>query len=98
MEIKGKKYIVLYLTDWQKRMVKDFLGLDCNHYQIPIDESQPVPLYGVRICPPNHKCKKLYFTEWQIKEIKDELGSSCDFIELCKDGIHPLYGVPVSLK
>ncbi len=94
MEIKGKKYLVLYLTDWQKRMVKDFLGVDCNTYQIPIEKKPPiVPMYAVRF-PTNPECKKMYLTDWQIREMKDEAGISCDFIELCKDVMHYLYGVP----
>jgi hypothetical protein len=26
----GVKTLVIYLEDWQKRMIKDFLGVDCN--------------------------------------------------------------------
>jgi hypothetical protein len=94
MEIKGKKYIVLYLTDWQKQMVKDFLGVDCNYYQIPIEKKPPiVPMYGVRV-PTNPQYKKMYLTDWQMREMKDEAGISCDFIELEKDSINLKYGMP----
>ncbi|MCZ7398088.1 MAG: hypothetical protein O8C62_00140 [Candidatus Methanoperedens sp.] len=93
MEIKGKKFIVLYLTDWQKRMTKDFLGTDCNYIQVPIDKGPPVLLYGVRF-PTTPEVKRMYLTDWQIREMKDEAGISCDFIELKKDPHIVKYGAP----
>jgi len=91
MEIKGKKVFILYLTDWQRRMVKDFLGVDCNHWEVPIDGNSNLK-YGIRT-PTNPLVKKMYLTDWQIRELKDEVGVSCDFVELEK-GIRLLYGVP----
>lgn len=81
MEIKGVKTLVLYLEDWQKRMIKDFLGVDCNSYEVAI--TTPVQMkYGV---PTHTESKRMYFTDWQIREMRDEAGVVCEFIELTKD-------------
>ncbi len=90
MEEKGKKYLVIYLTDWQKRMVKDFLKKDCNFWKVPIEGS--VPKYAVNPEPETH-VKKMYLTDWQSREIRAEAGVSCDYVELKDEGTIPLYGV-----
>ena len=93
MEIKGKPFMVLYLTDWQKNMVKDFLGLDVDYWRIPIEKGPPFTLYGV----PTHvsvKTKKMYLTDWQMREIKAEIGDSCEFIELTKKVLEQLHVPP----
>ncbi|MBU7045878.1 MAG: hypothetical protein HXS54_05525 [Theionarchaea archaeon] len=93
MMIKGKKFVILYLTDWQMRMVKDYLSSDCHYLEIPVEEISRV-LYGI---PPgtDPSTKKMYLTDWQIKELRDEAGISCDFIELTKDIIPRFrYGLP----
>jgi hypothetical protein len=83
------KSVVLYLEDWQMRMIKDFLGVDCDTYTVEI--SDPVIFrYGVRT---NEQVKRMYFTDWQIREMKDLAGSSCEFIELHKEALHTLYAV-----
>jgi len=84
----GVKTVVLYLEDWQKRMVKDFLGIDCNTYEVAI-EDPALFRYGV---PTSEKLKRMYFTDWQIREMKDVTGVSCEFIELQK-GVMTRYGV-----
>ena len=89
MPTKGVKTVVLYLEDWQKRMVKDYLGIDCNKYEVPIGHPT-FTKYAVD--PPHPELKRLYFTEWQLREMKDIAGVSCEFIELHKD-VHILYGV-----
>jgi hypothetical protein len=90
MPTKNVKTVVLYLEDWQKRMVKDFLGIDCNTYKVEI--ADPVIFrYGV---PTNEGLKRMYFTDWQIREMKDIAGASCEFIELHKDTVHTLYAAP----
>ena len=94
MELKGKKYLVLYLTDWQKRMIKDFLKIDCHTWMVPIDGGNVK--YGVGIRG-NKKVKRMYLDDWQIREMKDEAGVSCEFIELDDDQIHMLYGVPTGV-
>jgi hypothetical protein len=88
----GVKTVVLYLEEWQKRMVKDFLGVDCNTYEVKIGGG-PVPIirYGI---PTNEELKRMYFTDWQIREMKDVAGVSCEFVELQKGDIHSLYSVP----
>ena len=93
MEVKGKKILRLYLTDWQMRMVKDTLNVDCPVLEIPIPPPI-VTLYGIRI-PKNPKVKKMYLTDWQKREMMDEAGISCNFIEL-DDEVVPRfrYGLP----
>ncbi len=92
MEVKGKKILRLYLTDWQMRMVKDTLGVDCHFWEVPIDDQ--VLKYGIRT-PQNPKVKRMYLTDWQKREMMDEAGISCNFIEL-DDEVVPRfrYGLP----
>lgn len=91
MEKEGKKVFVMYLTNWQRRMVKDFLGVDCHCWEVPIDGM--AILYGVRI-PKDVKVKRMYLTNWQIREMKDETGHACNFIELEQGRSKLLYKVP----
>ena len=86
MKLEGKDVVVLYLTDWQMRMVKDFLGDDCHRIHVPV-EHVPNTLYGV--FPPAPDTKKMYLTDWQMRELRDEAGMTCDFIELKKHP-HPI--------
>ena len=92
---KGVKTVVLYLEDWQKRMVKDILGVDCDTYEVPIEDPM-VPKYFVLPHVGTHEgTKRMYFTGWQMREMHDEAGKVCEFIELTKDvGPHFRYGVP----
>jgi len=89
----GVKTLVLYLEDWQKRMVKDFLGKDCNTYDVEIGTpTSPTHKYGIRT---DETLKRMYFTDWQIREMRDETGVVCEFIELTKEcGHYMRYGVP----
>ena len=86
----GVKTLVLYLEDWQRRMIKDFLGIDCDKYEVAIGDKPVQHKYGVAT---NEELKRMYFTDWQIREMKDETGVSCEFIELHKSNISR-YGVP----
>jgi hypothetical protein len=86
------KFLVLYLTDWQIKMVKDFLGADCHRWKVPIGD-QPSVRYGMRFAR-NPDVKRMYLTDWQKREIADIAGESCDFVELEKDLVHTLYGMP----
>ncbi len=80
MRLKDAKTVVLYLEDWQKRMVKDFLGVDCETCQVEIREVPDLVLrFGL---PTNRKHKRMYFTDWQMREMRDEAGVACEFIEL----------------
>ena len=88
----GVKTVVLYLENWQKRMVKDFLNVDCDSYEVPIPVPQAIPIhkYGV---PTSEKLKRMYFTDWQIREMRDETGVVCEYVELHKDVIVAMYQV-----
>jgi hypothetical protein len=86
----GVKTLVLYLEEWQKRMVKDFLGVDCDTYTVQVEK--PVTTkYGI---PTHEESKRMYFTDWQMREMRDLMGHSCEFIELHKSNIKPLYAAP----
>jgi hypothetical protein len=97
---KGRKKLIIYLEDWQKRMVKDFLGVDCHTYEVEIaTPSGSVHKYGV---PTDESLKRMYFTDWQIREMRYEAGVVCEFIELPRDFAElekgpaiMLYGVPI---
>ncbi|MFZ0946450.1 MAG: hypothetical protein WB930_19260 [Syntrophobacteraceae bacterium] len=89
--VNGVKKIVLYLEGFQMRMIKDFLGVECDTYELDVPATpHPTMRYGI---PTDDKCKRMYFTGWQKREIKDEAGVDCEFIELCKDQIVALYMV-----
>jgi len=96
--IRNEKNVVfLFLENWQKRMIKDFLGADCDSWEVPVEEGVKV-MYGIP--SPNKKIehKRMYLTDWQMRELRDEAGITCDFIEL-KKGIDTIgaiyrYGVP----
>jgi hypothetical protein len=81
MLLKGVKTLVIYLEDWQKRMIKDFLGEVCDTFEVEI-KTPPILRYGV---PTHEESKRMYFTDWQIREMRDEAGVVCEFIELTKD-------------
>ncbi len=85
------KYVVIYLEDWQMRMVKDHLGVDCHRWIVPRDPPTNLKYWG----PPgdNPSLKRMYLTEWQKREIRDIAGENCDFVELGPDVI-VRYGVP----
>ncbi|MBK8259402.1 MAG: hypothetical protein IPK82_42945 [Polyangiaceae bacterium] len=84
MEIQGKKYVSIYLTDPQMRMVRDFLGLNCHQWLVEVSTS-PIMRY---MAPRLRKeqldagAKRMYLEDWQKAEIKDLTGEECDFVEL----------------
>ena len=87
----GVKTLVLYLEDWQKRMIKDFLNVECDTYEVEI--ATPIQhKYGI---PTPTESKRMYFTDWQVREMRDEVGVVCEFIELHKDKslLINLYGI-----
>jgi hypothetical protein len=100
MQYEGKNQVVIYLEDWQMRMVRDFLGKDCHFWLVPID-SHPVVRYMGPVAAAagaaTRTVKRMYLTEWQKREIADETGQPCpcDFIEL-ERGMNIRYGAPVS--
>ena len=91
MEIGGKKHLVLYLEDWQTRMIKDVLGEDCITWTVPLGDGGVVR-YGVGP-PENPTVKRMYLTEWQMREIKDEAGEACEYVELSRSPLVK-YGMP----
>jgi len=92
MMIDGENVIVLYLEDWQKRMIKDFLGVDCDRWDVPIGMVNTLYSGPRGPFPPRSNYKKMYLTDWQMREIRDEAGMTCDFVELTKE-IIPKYRV-----
>ncbi len=89
MKHKDSKTVVLYLEEWQKRMVSDFLGIDCETFQVGIGEVPDMVLrYGL---PTSRKHKRMYFTEWQMREMRDEAGVACEFIELSDEVIRLMH-------
>ena len=91
MEVKGRRFVVLYLTDWQIRMIKDFLGVDCRYWTVPIENGSGVK-YGIGV-PEKKAVKLMYLTDWQKREIEAEAGEKCDYVEL-EPGVMPEYGIP----
>ncbi len=89
MEVKGNKYVVLYFTDWQMRLIHNVLGVDCHFAPVEFSGSKVVK-YMVP-CPAEHG-KTMFLTDWQQREIRDETGECCECIDL---GQIPLmkYGV-----
>ena len=98
-EIRGEimiieeKVVVLYLEDWQKRMLKDFLNVDCDSWTLTFEEGLKV-MYGSPVIR-SVEYKRMYLTDWQMREVRDEIGITCDFVELKKD-VDPIlkYGLP----
>jgi len=89
----GGKTVVLYLEDWQKRMVKDFLGVECDTYEVTIGKPDVIFRYGI----PNHEeSKRMYLTDRQFRQIKDEARIVCEFVELHQDNLQTLDMVPIS--
>lgn len=79
LDVSGRIGIYLYLENWQMRMIKDYLGIDCDAIEIPM---QPpiIALYGIPV--PHPESKRMYLTDWQIREINKEIGSTCQFIDI----------------
>jgi hypothetical protein len=98
MEIKGKKFVSLYLTDWQMRMVKDFLGLDCHQWTVEIDGPAVMRYMGPNFRKEDldPKAKRMYLTEWQRREIEDLTGEKCEFIELKSGAVLKYMGPPMA--
>lgn len=76
-----KDIIYLYLTDWQRNMIHDFVGKDCVRMEIP-KKDRVVPLYGVIVANTTPETQRMYLADFQVKQILDELGIPCDFVDL----------------
>ena len=99
MRINGKDCVVIYLTDWQMRMVEDFCGdKNCRVWIVPINQGG----VGVKYLGPHDRdnvsgAKRMYLTEWQKIEIKNEANEDCIFVELT-EAVHPRYNGPLPLR
>jgi hypothetical protein len=91
MKIGEKEHVIIYFEDWQMRMIKEFLGVDCTHW--PVDLTAGVVAKYMPPLPAHTDGKRMYFTEWQRREIKDVTGEDCSFIELTS-GMITRYGIP----
>jgi hypothetical protein len=95
MPTQGVKSVVLYLEDWQQRMIKDTLGIECNTYTVDVNvPGDPIVRYKVVTPSEDAALKRMYFTDWQIRELRDLTGVHCEFIELHPDAIRMLYAAP----
>ena len=89
----GPKAVEIYLESWQRRMVKDVLGVDCESWSIPVKIKDwvkyrsPVPAASIM-------GQRMYFTDWQQNFIKNATGCACDFTELLKNSNLVRYRVP----
>jgi hypothetical protein len=95
MSSQGVKTVVLYLEDWQQRMIKDTLGLECNTYTVDVNVPGD-PIVRYKVVPPGEEAalKRMYFSDWQIRELRDLTGVHLEFIELQPDTIRMLYPAP----
>ena len=97
MIIDGKKYVVLYLTGWQMRMIEDVLGEpNCRVWYVPVGAHPSSRYMG-----PHDKAsgaKRMYFTEWQRREIRDEANEDCLYVELGQSEPVLKYNGPFKLE
>ena len=71
----GNPTVKIYLTNWQMRMVQDFLHTPCEALEISVDSSANHK-YGVKsnITDREVEHKRMYLTNWQIDQIKLQIG------------------------
>ncbi len=91
MIVDGENVVVLFLEGWQKRMIQDFLGVDCDAWNIPVEEARNV-MYGSPTIS-SGEYKRMYLTDCQMRELRDEAGVTCDYVELKKAIGTVRYGV-----
>lgn len=79
--------VAIYLTSWQKRMVKDYLGRDANFISVPHDGG-PIALYQAMV-PPIGTLKHpvMYLTDEQVTMVKDtfKVSNPCTHMEIGLD-------------
>lgn len=102
MDNAPNRFVPIYLEDWQMRMVKDALGVDCHVWFVPVG-----PHAGTRYAvmtstsmrlsesanAQDSRPKRMYLTAWQRDQLRDEFGVPCHFVELTHDVV-VRYGVP----
>ena len=96
MKIDGKKYVLIYLTDWQVRMVEDICHMTCRVWRVPVEDG-----IGPRYMGPQDKgsgAKRMYLEEWQRMEISAETGWECYYVELDDAECHHKYGGPIHVR
>jgi hypothetical protein len=79
--------VTLTLTDWQKRLVKDYLGRDARFVSMPI-EGGPIALYQALPTPPGMaKHAVMYLTTEQMVVVKDafKVTTPCNHMEIGLD-------------
>ena len=79
--------LTINLTDWQKRMVKDYLGKDANFIAVPI-EGGPIALYQALPTPPGmQKHPIMYLTDEQMTLVKNtfKVATPCHHMEIGLD-------------
>lgn len=85
MEVNGRKYMILYLTDRQIKEVGDFLGARCPGWVIATGNGNGPIVSFVAQCYGPPKVKKMYLTEKQRRELMAESGEYRDYVELKKE-------------
>jgi len=96
MKIDGKEYVLIYLTDWQIRMVEDFCHMTCRVWKVPVENSN-----GPRYMGPDavgSGAKRMYLEEWQRMEIRATTGDDCHYVELDEPECYQKYGGPPHVK
>jgi hypothetical protein len=78
--------LTIYLTEWQKRMVKDYLGKDARFIAMPI-EGGPIALYMAMPGQPGFKHAIMYLTDEQMALVKDtfKISTPCSHVEIGLD-------------
>jgi hypothetical protein len=89
---KKPQSVKIYLTDWQKRMIKDVYKRRCEFIELPIVAGR-ILMYIV--CPNDiPKGPRLYLTDEQILTLR-AAGKRLTFLELpWGSDPMPMYGVP----
>jgi hypothetical protein len=92
METNVPKEIVLYLEDWQQRMIHDVLGETCVTWRVLVGGSPGGVKYRVGMSD-SPQATRMYLTEWQVRQIKDEAREACEYVELTHSTPGKRYGV-----
>jgi len=95
----------IYLEEWQRRMIKDILNVECDYCEVHLNDQAKIMKYMGPVVlrymgPPAMKVdkKRMYFTEWQRSEIKHLFGATREYIELVKNGSICMYRGPLAEK
>ncbi len=94
MASEKKELCRIRLETWQQRMVKDFLGIECDKMKVPADS--PLATKSGTQQPDRTQGQCMYLTDEQIQQIKDELGTARYFIEIREAEGHLRYGLSYS--